>query len=206
MLTNFAPVTLQGSIVRLEPLSPGHVVALAEVGLDPELWRWQPAPIASVEDMHSYVATALAQQDQGVALPFVIVEKAGGRIIGSTRYLDIAVEHDRLEIGATWIASTWQRSDANTEAKFLLLRHAFENLEAKRIVFKTEALNEKSRRAILRIGAVQEGIFRRHLLARSGRARDMVYFSILAEEWPEVKAKLLAMPAAHGSAKSGEGR
>lgn len=192
MLRAIVPLTLQGELIRLEPLLPQHAAALAEVGLAPDLWRWQPVEITSTEAMHEYVAAALTQQASGTALPFVIVDNASGRVIGCTRYMDIAAEHDRLEIGATWIGPPWQRSGANTEAKFLLLRHAFENLAAQRVVFKTEVDNEKSRAAILRIGATQEGIFRRHLVARNGRHRDMVYFSILRDEWSAVKVKLMA--------------
>ena len=192
MLKAIGPLTLQGNFVRLEPLLLQHSDALAEVGLAPELWRWQPIEIASAEGMQDYISAALAQQASGVALPFVIVENASGRVIGSTRYMDIAVEHDRLEIGATWIAPPWQRSGANTEAKWLLLQHAFEKLGTQRVVFKTEVDNEKSRAAILRLGATQEGIFRKHLVAQNGRHRDMVYFSILKDEWPAVKARLMA--------------
>jgi len=193
MLNKIAPLTLTGTCVRLEPLLVQHATALADVGLVPELWRWQPAEITSAEGMREYVAAALAQQAAGTAQPFVIVENVSGRVIGSTRYMDIAAEHDRLEIGATWLAPPWQRSGANTEAKFLLLQHAFEKLGVQRVVFKTEAANEKSRAAILRIGAIQEGIFRKHLITRNGRHRDMVYFSILREEWPATKSLLEAM-------------
>lgn len=184
------PVTLIGSVVRLIPLRLDHVDALAAVGLDEALWRWQPAPIASTDAMHAYVAAALGDQEQGSVLPFAIVDKSSDRIIGSTRYMDIAMAHRRLEIGGTWITSTHQRSGANTDAKRLLLSHAFDTLAVQRVVFKTETLNEQSRQAIQRIGATQEGIFRKHSIATSGRARDMVYFSILDSEWPIVKANL----------------
>ncbi|MGQ2978720.1 MAG: GNAT family N-acetyltransferase [Polaromonas sp.] len=187
-----AAVTLSGSHIRLEPLRLDHVPALARAGLFPELWRLQPTPINNERDMHSYVAAALDDQQRGQSLPFAIVRQGDGEVIGSTRYMDIALPHRRLEIGATWLSPACQRSGANTEAKLLLLTHAFESLKLIRVVFKTEVLNDQSRQALARIGAVEEGIFRQHLLAASGRRRDMVYFSILDSEWPAVKARLLA--------------
>ena len=186
------PITLTGQSIRLEPLRIDHTPALAVVGLYPELWHLQPAPIVSEDDMRNYVQTALDDQQRGVGLPFAIVDVQTEQVIGSTRYMDIALTHFRLEIGATWLTPLHQRSPANTEAKLLLLGHAFEGLGIKRVVFKTELLNEPSRKALARIGAVEEGTFRQHLYAASGRPRDMVYFSILAQEWPGVKAKLTA--------------
>lgn len=185
-------VTLKGHSITLEPLHLNHVVALTQVGLHQELWRLQPAPITCEADMRRYVQTALDDQQHGSGLPFVVVHTQTEQVIGSTRYMDIALKHFRLEIGATWITPEHQRSRANTEAKLLLLSHAFEGLGITRVVFKTELLNEQSRRALARIGAVEEGVFRRHLYTAAGRARDMVYFSILASEWPDVKAKLTA--------------
>jgi N-acetyltransferase len=191
-MTELRPLSLVGSSIRLVPLTIDHVPALAAAGLHPELWRLQPSPIDTVEDMRTYVLAALADQARGVSLPFVITDKASNEVIGSTRYMEIAPQHRRLEIGATWLAPAHQRSAANTEAKLLLLAHAFETLQMLRVVFKTEVLNEQSRRALDRIGAVEEGIFRKHLLAANGRARDMVYFSILEDEWPSVKQRLQA--------------
>lgn len=184
------PVTLDGAWVRLEPLSLAHVPALAQVGLDPDLWRWVPTLVASEDEMRHYVQQALADQAKGTALPFAIVTRAG-EVIGSTRYGNIDRGNRRLEIGWTWVARSHQRTAANTEAKLLLLTHAFERLGAFRVEFKTDALNETSRTAILRLGATEEGTLRRHILVpRSGRMRDTVYFSILDHEWPEVKARL----------------
>ena len=167
-----------------------HVPALAEVGLEPELWRLQPAPICTLEDMRRYVENALDEYRKGSGLPFVITDRETERVIGSTRYMDMAPPHRRLEIGATWLTSGYQRTGANTEAKLLLLTHAFEELGVQRVVFKTEVLNEQSRKAIARLGAIEEGTFRKHLIAASGRARDMVYFSILDTEWPSVREGL----------------
>lgn len=192
---NQQPITLRGQSIRLEPLRIDHVDSLARVGLHPDLWRLQPALLATEGDMRSYVQTALADQQSGSGLPFVIVDTQTGQVIGSTRYMDIALTHFRLEIGATWLTPAHQRTRANTEAKLLLLSHAFEALGIKRVVFKTEALNEPSRKALTRIGAVEEGTFRQHLYTALGRARDMVYFSILGDEWPGVKAKLIAKMA-----------
>ena len=190
---NVTPLTLQGRIVRLEPLSQAHVPELCRNGLDAELWRWIPTPVASAEQMRGYVQTALKEQQSGDSLPFAIVSQASGRAVGSTRYMNIVPAHRRLEIGSTWLTSDVQRSGANTEAKLLLLTHAFEVLGAHRVELKTDALNEKSRAAIARIGAVEEGIFRRHVVCASGRVRDTVYFSIIDGEWPAVKARLTGM-------------
>jgi RimJ/RimL family protein N-acetyltransferase len=186
-----SPVTLAGRYIRLEPLTLAHVPALAKAGLHPELWRLQPAAINNEHDMHTYVVQALEDQQRGLSLPFAIVRQSDGEVVGSTRYMDIAPAHRRLEIGATWLSPDCQRSGANTEAKLLLLTHVFESLKLIRVVFKTEVLNQQSRQALARIGAVEEGIFRQHLIAASGRKRDMVYFSILDSEWPAVKAGLL---------------
>ncbi|MBC9902643.1 GNAT family N-acetyltransferase [Achromobacter xylosoxidans] len=185
------PVTLAGEVVRLEPLTASHAEPLAQVGLHPELWRLQPEPVQTLDDMQRYVDRALAGQRDGNCLPFVIVRQDNDQVIGATRYMDIALAHKRLEIGGTWLTPASQRSGANTEAKFLLLQHAFETIGIMRIVFKTELSNMQSRQAILRIGGVEEGVFRKHLIAQSGRARDMVYFAILDEDWPAVKARLL---------------
>ncbi len=186
------PVTLEGDVVRLEPLTAGHADALAAVGLHPELWRLQPEPVATAEDMRRYVDRALIAQREGACLPFAIVQQRSGEVIGATRYMDIALPHKRLEIGATWLTPAAQRSGANTEAKFLLLQHVFETIGIIRVVFKTELGNAQSRQAILRLGGVEEGVFRKHLITQSGRTRDMVYYAILDEDWPTVKARLLA--------------
>ena len=185
-----APVTLSHPVVRLEPLTAEHAPALARVGLDPELWRWIPTSLTSADDVRAYVATALAEQARGVSLPFAIVDAASGEIIGATRFGNIDVPNRRLEIGWTWLARSHQRTRANTAAKRLLLGHAFDALDAKRVELKTDVLNEKSRNAIARIGGVQEGIFRQHVVCASGRIRDTVYFSILASEWPAVRRRL----------------
>ncbi len=186
-------VTLTGEAVRLEAMTMEHVAELYRAGGDAELWRWIPTGMRSLEDMRGYVDLALGEQQQGTALPFVIIDQRTNQIIGSTRYANIVRAHRRLEIGWTWVTAAHQRTVANTEAKYLLLSHAFETLGANRVEFKTDALNEKSRRALLRIGAKEEGTFRRHVVCESGRVRDSVYFSIVNTEWPETKNRLLRL-------------
>lgn len=190
------PVTLTGRSVRLEPLNLAHLDDLCAVGLDPELWRWIPNQVTTRKGMRGYIETALREQAAGASLPLAVVHLESGRAIGSTRYGAVNLANQRVEIGWTWYARAFQRTPVNTECKLLLLTHAFERLALIRVEFKTDALNDKSRNALLRIGAVQEGIFRKHLICETGRIRDTVYFSILDTEWPEKKraleAKLLA--------------
>ena len=184
------PLVLEGRVVRLEPLTSAHVPALSEIALEPELWRWTLSVIETPDDMHRYVDAALAARAAGTSYPFVTVERASGRVIGSTRYCAFEPTHRKVEIGYTFVAPAWQRTPVNTEAKLLMLRHAFEVLGMNRVEFKTDALNEKSRAALLRIGATEEGTLRAHLLTERGRVRDSVYFSVLASEWPGVEARL----------------
>ena len=179
--------------MRLERLSRTHHADLCEAGLDEELWRWIPKAVRTPDDMREYVDIALRAQAEESALPFATVDRASGRAIGSTRFGNIERAHRRLEIGWTWIGRRWQRTAVNTEAKYLMLRHAFETLGAMRVELKTDSLNERSRRAILRLGAVEEGTFRKHMVAGSGRVRHTVYFSIIDEEWAGVKARLEGM-------------
>jgi N-acetyltransferase len=188
--TAVTATTLEGARIRLEPLGEEHHAALCAVGLDDELWRWTPKPVRTAEEMAAYIAVALGERAAGRALPFVIIDKATGQAIGSTRYMAIEPAHRRVEIGSTWLGRSWQRTAANTEAKYLLLRHAFETLGCIRVELKTDALNERSRAAIRRIGAREEGTLRSHMITASGRVRDTVYYSILDGEWPEVKRAL----------------
>jgi len=192
-----SPVMLEGAYVRLEPLARVHLPGLAEVGLDEELWRWIPTPVRTQEEMAAYIEAALGEQERGESLPFAIAEKTTGRAIGSTRYGNIDRTQHRVEIGWTWVAREWQRTAMNTEAKYLLLRHAFETLGCMRVELKTDALNARSRAAILRIGAREEGIFRNHMITASGRIRHTVYFSIIDSEWPAAKARLEAILSSH---------
>jgi RimJ/RimL family protein N-acetyltransferase len=187
------PGVLEGSVVRLVPMERSHLFALADVGLDPSLWTLIPTPVTDLESMRRWVETALRQQAEGTALPFVTVERSSGRIVGSSRFGTWVPEHRRVEIGWTWIAPAWQRTGVNTEAKLLMLRHAFETLGCQRVELKTDALNIRSRAAILRLGAREEGTFRKHMITEHGRVRDSVYFSIVDDEWPGVRARLEGM-------------
>jgi RimJ/RimL family protein N-acetyltransferase len=189
---NLNPVTLEGSHVRLEPLSESHHEGLSAVGLDPELWKWIPIQVLDREQMMKYIRAALSDQEKGISIPFATIERGSSQVVGSTRFMNIDVPNKHVEIGATWIASPWQRTVINTETKYLMMRYAFETLGCNRVELKTDALNTKSRNAILRIGAKEEGIFRHHVITWSGRLRDSVYFSVLAPEWPQVKANLEA--------------
>jgi RimJ/RimL family protein N-acetyltransferase len=186
------PVTLEGIRVRLEPLALQHLPDLCEIGLNPEVWRWTPMCLRTPEEMRSYVDQALKAQELGTALPFVTIERNSGKIVGSTRFGNIDVAHKGVEIGWTWIVQEWRRTAVNTEAKYLMLRYAFESLGCIRVQFKTDSLNERSRTAILRLGAREEGIFRNHMITQSGRFRHTVYYSIIDTEWPVVKARLEA--------------
>ncbi len=183
-------VTLKGASVRLEPLSLDHLPALCEVGLDPELWRWTNTACLDEASMRAYVESALRAREAGTELPFATIDRASGRVAGSTRYMNVDMAHKRLEIGSTWLAAPWQRTALNTEAKYLMLRHAFETLGCLRVELKTDVLNERSRAAILRIGARQEGIFRKHMITATGRNRDTVWFAVIDDEWPGVKERL----------------
>ena len=186
------PVVLDGVYVRLEPLSLDHLRALIAIGLEPDLWRWTTQVVRTPEEMEEYVRGALAEQAAGRAVPFATVEKPSGRVAGSTRFAAIEPLHRRVEIGWTWLASPWQRTVLNTEAKYLMLRHAFERWGCVRVEFKTDVLNIRSRQALLRIGAKEEGILRSHIITATGRVRDTVYFSVTAPDWPAVRAALEA--------------
>ena len=191
------PVTLEGTHVRLEPATPDHVDGLWHAGRFPELWRYRPFPVYSRDDMAAQVGAALATAAAGTLFLFATVDPASGRPIGSTSFLNIDPANRRLEIGGTWLTPAWQRSAANTEAKYLQLRHCFETLGCLRVEFKTDLRNIRSRAALARIGAVEEGTFRRHVVLPDGYLRDSVYFSILDREWPAVSDRLQALLAAH---------
>jgi RimJ/RimL family protein N-acetyltransferase len=189
------PVILEGDVVRLEPLSLAHLDGLAEVAFDPALWRWTIARPTDRAALEAWLRTALDNAAAGSEVPFATIDRASGRPIGSTRFLNIVPEHRRLEIGWTWVATAYQRTGANREAKLLQLEYAFETLGANRVEFKTDSLNERSRTALLGIGATFEGIFRNHMVMPEGRLRHSAYFSVTREEWPAVKARLSASRA-----------
>lgn len=184
------PVVLEGDFVRLEPMSIKHLPALCEVGLDASLWRLTTNNLKDAGDLARYVQTALDDQRHGVSLPFATIERVSGTAVGSTRFGNIDTAHRKAEIGWTWINPKWQRTAVNTEAKLLMLTHAFEVWNCVRVELKTDALNERSRNAILRIGAKEEGISRNHMITDLRRFRDSVYFSIIESEWESVKENL----------------
>jgi N-acetyltransferase len=186
------PVVLEGSIVRLEPMSGAHLEGLAEVAFEESIWRWTTVQPTDIDSLRGWVQTALAHRVDGSEMPFVTIDIASGRPIGSTRFMSIVPEHRRLEIGWTWVAPAWQRKGANQEAKYLQLRHAFEVLGANRVEFKTDSLNERANPALLAIGATFEGTFRNHMIMPGGRLRHSNYYSVTREEWPDRKAKLEA--------------
>jgi len=187
----FAPVTLVGKRVRLEPLAMTHLADLSEAGADESVWRWLPTAHHAPGSMASFIESAIGQCRKGLAVPFATIETESSRAVGSTRYHCIEPAQRRLEIGVTWISPACQRSHINTEAKLLQLWYAFEVLACRRVEFKADAENLKSRNAILRLGAKEEGYFRKHMIYPDGRNRDSVYFSILDEEWPDRKMRLL---------------
>lgn len=186
------PLTLEGSVVRLEPIRRELASLFWDVAQNDlaDIFRWIPYPMQTRDDFEKLIDKAFAEQERGESVVFATVERNSGRTVGSTRFMNIDRANKRAEIGSTWIAPAWQRTAVNTEAKYLMLRHAFEVWRCIRVELKTDALNQKSRNAILRIGAKEEGTLRRHLVTSSGRVRDTVYFSILDSEWLEVRARL----------------
>ena len=187
------PIVLEGDFVRLEPMTLEHHAGLSAVGLDPEIWRFTLVVVQTPEEMRDYMDAALELQRGGTTLPFVTIERSSGQIVGSTRFGNYDPANRRIEIGWTWIAPRWQRTAINTEAKYLMLSHAFEKLHCVRVELKTDVLNTPSRKAMLRIGAKEEGVLRKHSLVWDGRYRDSIYYSILDDEWPTVKQELEKM-------------
>ena len=185
------PVTLTGDHVRLEPLSTAHAESLLAAAGDGELWNSTVTLVPSRGNIGEYIGAALQAQGQGRELPFVIIRKSSDTVVGTTRFYDIERNDRRVAIGYTWLALSAQRTAINTEAKLLLLTHAFETWHCVRVELITDFLNEQSRAAILRLGAKQEGVLRNHMIMPGGRIRDSVCFSIIEAEWPEVKTRLL---------------
>ena len=184
------PCTLATPRVRLEPLNADHAAALEAAATDGDLWNLRITSVPAPGEAQAYVAAALKGQEQGHMLPFVVRDVPSGRIIGSTRYHDIVVAIDRLEIGYTWYGRSWQRSHVNTTCKLLLMTHAFETLSAQLVGWRTDNYNFASQRAIERLGARKDGVLRHHAPRRDGTVRDTVMYSLTAGEWPEVKAHL----------------
>lgn len=188
------PVVLTGKHVRLEPMTETHVPALAEIGVGQPFWDFMLyGNITTVDDMRNWVWDILAREKKGTDLPFVAIHLASGRVAGATRYLNIEPQHRGLEIGGTWYGPEFQRTVVNTECKYLLLGHAFETLNFIRVQLKTDLRNERSQKAIERIGAVKEGVLRNHMILPDGRFRHSVFYSILDTEWHDVKKRLEAM-------------
>ncbi|MEP7212051.1 MAG: GNAT family protein [Acidobacteriota bacterium] len=187
------PVILESSRVRMEPLEARHIDDLTEFAFKDGVWQWTANIVNARDDLQRYVDRALEEQARGVSLPFVTVDRESASVVGSTRFGNIDRENRKAEIGWTWVDPAWQRTYINTEAKLLMLTHAFETWKCIRVELKTDALNARSRAAIRRIGATEEGILRNHMITESGRFRDTVYFSIVENEWPEVKNNLTAM-------------
>ena len=185
-------VTLEGQYVRLEPLAPVQKESLIAAASDGELWNSMVTIVPSRETMSSYIESALHGQFQGRELPFVVISKPLGRLVGTTRFYNIEREHRTVAIGYTWLSASAQRTPVNTETKLLLLTHAFEHWRCIRVELVTDVLNEQSRKAILRLGAKQEGVLRNHMLMPNGRIRDSACFSIIALEWPDVRVRLLS--------------
>lgn len=187
-----SPITLEGQHVRLDPLSLSYEDALIAAAVDGELWTSAVTIVPTRDTMAAYIETALSAQALGDELPFVIVSKANSKVVGTTRYYDIRPADRRVAIGYTWLSRSAQRTAINTECKLMLLTHAFEEWNCNRVELVTDVLNEQSRTAISRIGAKEEGILRQHMIMPSGRVRDSVIFSIVADEWPEVKVNLIS--------------
>lgn len=186
------PITLEGQHVRLEPFSPAHEESLIAAASDGELWNSTVTIVPDQANMAAYIGEALHGQAQGIQLPFVIVRKSSGQVVGSTRFYNIDQNNRGVEIGYTWLAASAQRTSVNTETKLLLLTHAFEVWRCIRVAFITDVLNQQSRTAIVLLGAREEGILRNHMIMPNGRVRDSVSLSIIESEWSEVKIRLEA--------------
>ncbi|MEO8647694.1 MAG: GNAT family protein [Acidobacteriota bacterium] len=186
-----SPVILSGDHVQLRPLAFEDLDALCQAGLHESLWKLTTTDIKTKADMQRYIESALNDHSRGVAMPFVTIDAGTGTVVGSTRFGNIDKVNRKSEIGWTWISPEWQRTHVNTEAKLLMLAHAFEVWSCIRVELKTDVLNERSRNAILRLGAVQEGIHRNHMITDTGRFRDSVFFSIIDDEWPGVRSNLV---------------
>jgi N-acetyltransferase len=182
-----------GRLVVVEPLAAEHEEGLLQAAVDPEMFQWMPVDMASSRDaLHEWVSVTLAAAQAGREVPYTILDRKTSEVLGSTRFLDLRLEHLRAEIGWTWVTRGAWRSGVNVETKLLLLGHAFESAGLRRVEFKTDARNERSRRALLALGAQFEGIFRKHMVVRDGGPRDSAYYSVIDDDWPAVKRALQA--------------
>ena len=199
MTTRIAPVTLTGRNVRLEPLSEAHIPGLAEVGVGQNFWQFMLYGDMNTEaDIRNWVLDIIGRGQRGTDIPFVVIHLESGRVAGATRYLNIMPNDRGLEIGGTWYGTEFQRSPVNTECKYLLMTHAFETLHVIRVQLKTDLINDRSQRAIERLGAKKEGVLRNHMILPDGRIRDSVFYSVLNTEWPDVKKNLEIMLGKYG--------
>jgi RimJ/RimL family protein N-acetyltransferase len=189
-MLDLTPCVLESRHVRLEPLAREHTAHLRLVALDPELWRFTPTQIHSGCDLDGYIEAAVSAQRSGTALPFATIDRATGRAVGSTRFANLDRPNRRVELGWSWLGREFQRTALNTDAKLLMLTHAFERMSCIRVELRADVLNTKSRNAIARLGANEEGVLRQHTILPGGRVIDWVYYSILSDEWPSVRAGL----------------
>jgi RimJ/RimL family protein N-acetyltransferase len=191
LMMDIQPVVLTGRVIRLEPLSEKHIPDLTIAGRDESIWQYMLYGIINTEEgMRDWVRDMLNRQAQGTDLPFAVIHLDSRRAIGGTRFMDIRRQHRGVEIGGTWYATAYQRTAVNTECKYLLLRHAFEVWQCIRVQFKADLRNERSQRALERIGAIREGVLRNHMILRDGTIRHSIFYSILDSEWPVVKRGL----------------
>lgn len=187
-----AGVILSGGYITLRPMTLDDAPSLFAVGDIKQLFQWMQAPIETQEEMQTWVESAIEAREKGMALPFVTMDNQSGQVIGSTRFMNINLLHRHLEIGSTWIGKSSQRSPVNSEAKYLMLQYAFEELGCLRVEFRTDSMNLQSQKAIERLGAVKEGILKHHVVTRKGRLRDTVVYALLADQWPNLKYRLRA--------------
>jgi RimJ/RimL family protein N-acetyltransferase len=190
-MISLQPTTLESHGIRLEPLTTDHESALREAATDGQLWELWFTAVPEPDKVSAYIATALEGQNVGHMLPWAVRELTNGKIVGSTRYHDVIAAVDRVEIGYTWYAKSWQRTHVNTTCKLLLFQHAFEDVGCKVVGLRTDNFNFASQRAIERLGARKDGVIRHHQARRDGTVRDSVMYSVLAQEWPDVKRHLL---------------
>lgn len=188
---NFVPVVLDGRRVRMEPLDlDRHWEGLLAIAIEPDLWRWTQAIIRAPEHLRAYLETALREQAEGRSVPFATIDKASGQVAGCTRFSNVDHRNRHVEIGWTWVGKPFQRSHVNTEAKYLMMSHAFETWDCVRVELKTNVLNETSRNAMKRLGCVEEGVLRKHAVNDDGVWRDTIFYSVLDTEWPAVRNRL----------------
>ena len=183
-------ITLEGNTVMLVPMETSHLDGLWEAGQNQSIWEFTSSKVSSKEDMKKVIEAAMVEREKGTQIPFIVLDKQTDKIVGSSRYLDNSKAHKSLEIGWTWYSPVYWRTGVNTETKLLLLQYAFEKMEVNRVQFCTDSRNVRSQNAIARLGAQREGVLRKHRMIADGYIRDTVVFSIIKEEWPQIKTGL----------------